>query len=160
MTGKCEDISQIFFLNVGNSKEHAEKAIGELHIDKAVIISSIQLKDDVMDFIGSLTDRGVNVLETHYVDPFAPESMRDIISLILSIIERYSGHGVEFVAGLTGGTNIMAVALGVVAMIKGFRCNYVLNKDDDFLLKIDIFKELDRSVPLEQIGMFFSDVRQ
>jgi hypothetical protein len=94
-------------------------------------------------------------METHFVDPFTTQSMQKMISITLSAADRYSAHGVEFVVGLTGGTNIMAVALGIVAMIRGYRCNYVLNKEEDFLLKIDTFREIDRSVPLREIDKFF-----
>lgn len=159
MIGVHEKASQIFFLNIGNSKEHIEKAINELQIRDVVIFSSIQLKDEVDEFLGHLKNKGMNVLETHYIDPFAENSLRNIISIMLSVTERHAA-GAEFVAGLTGGTNIMAVAFGIVAMIKGLRCNYILKREEDFLLRIDTFKEIDRSVPLEEIGRFFAEGKQ
>jgi len=159
MNKNGEKTSQIFFLNVGVSKEHVGKAIDTLQIEKTVIFSSIQLREETEDFTRSLTGRKVDVVEVHYVDPFTPESMRNIISLMLTTAKKYSAQGMEVVAGLTGGTNIMAVALGVVAMMLKLQCNYILNKDDDFLLRIDTFKNIDDAVTLEQFERFF-EVRE
>jgi|GEM_PF-3467800 len=155
----ARETPQIFFLNIGNSKEHIEKAVDELKIKDAIIFSSVQTRIET-EFLKYLNDKGVNVLETHCVDPFTSDSLRNIISIMLSTIERYSKQGTEFIVGLTGGTNIMAVAFGVVAMIKGLRCNYILNQEEDFLLKIDTFKEIDVSVPLKEIGRSLREAKQ
>ena len=143
MIGGDESLPQIHFINLGNSKDHVIKAIERLSIRRMVIFTSPQLKADAQAFCKLLSDKGVEVLEVFEVDPFQSDSLEIMIRSLLEAHDKYSqNERIEIVSGLTGGTNIMAIAMGVVSMIKGLRCHYVISPPDDRVLEIDLFERL------------------
>ncbi|MDV0446406.1 hypothetical protein MsAg5_02390 [Methanosarcinaceae archaeon Ag5] len=160
MTGMSEqysNISKIYLLNVGISKEHIEKAIMSLNIENVILFSSVQMKEDTISYAGHLKETGVNVLDMVFVDPFTETSVNEMIQSMLRIVDEYPSDDIEIIAGLTGGTNLMAISLGIVAFIKGLRCNYVLNKDADFIIPIDTFEKLSPEMTLKDVEFYFKE---
>ncbi|WNY25251.1 hypothetical protein [Methanolapillus millepedarum] len=158
MNGMCKqsaNISKIYLLNVGISKEHIEKTILSLNIENVILFSSVQMRDDTISYAGHLKEIGLNVLDMVFVDPFTEKSVDEMIQSMLRIVDQYPSDDIEIIAGLTGGTNLMAISLGIVAFIKGLRCNYVLNKDADFIISINTFEKLSPEMTLIDVESYF-----
>jgi CRISPR-associated protein (Cas_Cas02710). len=155
MIGNENTITTLYFLNVGTSKEHIEKAIISLEMKDVVLFSSIQLKEEVLPYIQHLKNMNINVHEIVFINPFTEKSIEEMIRYMLKIIEKYSEKKVEIVTGLTGGTNTMAISFGLTAFIKNLKCNYILNKEENFIVEINTFKKLNPKMTLKEIEEYF-----
>ncbi|MCK5343148.1 MAG: hypothetical protein KAR20_07080, partial [Candidatus Heimdallarchaeota archaeon] len=48
--------------------------------------------------------------------------------------------------GLTGGTNLMAIAMSFVASLKNLRCHYIVKNQVDNIIEIDLFERLEDAI--------------
>jgi len=152
MTGGDNVSSPIHFINLGTSKEHVSKAIDQLSIRRMVVFTSPQLRSEVECYCAALAEKGVKVLEIIDADPFQSDSLDNMMRLMLRTCDKYDPDGsTEIVAGLTGGTNLMAIALGIVSMLKRMHCHYVVSPPDDHVIEIDIFERLAGCNTLEEL---------
>lgn len=143
MTGEGEGQNIVHFLSIGNSKDHASKAIDALSIEKMVVFTSYQILEETRSFCDSLSDKSINVLDIIPMDPFQTDSLSIMIQTVIEAFEKYSENGKNtIVSGLTGGTKLMAVALGIVSMLYGTSCNYIVHPPDNRVLEIDLFQKM------------------
>ena len=152
MTGGDKIPSPIHFINLGMSKEHVTKAIDQLSIRRIVVFTSPQLRSEAESYCTELAEKDVEVLEIIDVDPFQPDSLGNMMQSMLRTYDKYNPDGrTEIVSGLTGGTNLMAISLGIVSMLKRMHCHYVVSPPDDRVIEIDIFERLAGCNTLEEM---------
>jgi hypothetical protein len=105
-----------------------------------VVFTSPDLFDENQAYIAGLEENGVEVLDVIRLDSFKPDSLETMTRQILDCHEKYEGFTI--ICGLTGGTNLMVIAMATTALLKGARCHYVLNNSQNDVLDIPFFQEL------------------
>jgi len=145
----------VHFITIGHSKEHVVKCIDELAVGSIVVFTSVELQEDVATFVDQLDERGVRTLEIITIDPFRPTAIEDFVGQALAAYDRYSSQEeVEVITGLTGGTNLMAIGMGTLALLKGLRCHYVLNQEGGGTMEIDLFHRMRDLMSREDIEAY------
>jgi CRISPR/Cas system-associated protein Csm6 len=133
----------LHFLLLGHAKEHVRAIIEHYSIRNAVILTSTELEEENLPFIQSLRDEGVAIVEVINLEPFGQGALERMTARILDTYHACSGTGrTEFVVALTGGTNLMVVAMALVALMKGRPAHYVLNNGRNEVVEIDLFERL------------------
>jgi hypothetical protein len=133
----------LHFLLLGHAKEHVRAVIEHYSIRNAVILTSMELEGENLPFIRSLQDEGVVIAEVINLEPFGQDALERMTARILDAYHTHSGSGrPEFVVALTGGTNLMVVAMALVALMKGLPAHYVLNNGRNEVVEIDLFERL------------------
>lgn len=133
----------LHFLLLGHAKEHVRAVIEHYSIRNAVIFTSMELEGENLPFIRSLQDEGVVIAEVINLEPFGQDALERMTARILDAHHTHSGSGrTEFVVALTGGTNLMVVAMALVALMKGLPAHYVLNNGRNEVVEIDLFERL------------------
>jgi hypothetical protein len=135
------DRSIAHFILLGHSKEHVDHAIKKYGINRMVVFTSPDLYGENQAYIASLAENGVEVLEVVRLDSFKPDSLETMTTQILDCHKKYGGFTI--ICGLTGGTNLMVIAMATAALLKGSRCHYVLNNSQNDVLDIPFFEELN-----------------
>lgn len=152
MTGS----DKVHFITIGRSKEHVQKCIDQLGISAMVVFTSSAMREEVNKFCAKCEGEGVKVLDIVEVDPFSPTAVDDIVRAALTAYAAHSGAGkVEIISGLTGGTNLMAVGMGLFSLIKGLPCHYVLDRAEDNILPIDVFVRMGELSSKTEMESFF-----
>ena len=130
----------LHFLLLGHAKEHVRAVIEHYSIRNAVIFTSMELEGENLPFIRGLHDEGVVIAEVINLEPFGQDALERMTARIL---DAYSGSGkTKFIVALTGGTNLMVVAMALVALMKGLPAHYVLNNGRNEVVEIDLFERL------------------
>lgn len=155
MTGiETENASVIHFILLGNSKEHVIHAIDHYSIQKMVLVTSETLYDENIPFIANLQKRGFAVLDVIVVNPFSNDCLETMIREILSRYETISSSSqIPVIFGLTGGTNLMAIAMSFVALLKNLRCHYIVKNQVDKIIEIDLFERLEGAITGDQLKL-------
>lgn len=155
MTGIEQNNQQtIHFILLGNSKEHILHAIYHYSIQKMVLITSDILYDENVPFIVNLQKKGILILDVIVVDPFSSNCLENMINELLCKYEAVSNSGqVPVIFGLTGGTNLMAIAMSFVALIKNLRCHYIVKNQIDNIIEIDLFEQLEDVITSDQLKL-------
>ncbi len=144
--------SPLHFLLLGHAKEHIRAVIDHYGIKNAVIFTSMELERENLPFIRSLEDEGIVIAEVINLEPFGQDALERMMVRILDAYRTHSGSGrTEFVVALTGGTNLMVVAMALVALMKGFPAHYVLNNGRNEVVEIDLFESLAPCVDAEEV---------
>ncbi|MBP2132354.1 hypothetical protein J2128_000275 [Methanomicrobium sp. W14] len=152
MTGNGKNNEIIHFLILGNSKVHILRAIDYFDIKKAVIFTSENMMIENQPFIDEIEQNGVNVIKVVLLSPFEEKALENMSQKILKTYELYSNRGSsEVIAGLTGGTNLMALAMGMLCLSAGLKAHYVLNNEVNDLIEIDYFKKLWKNRDLSNL---------
>lgn len=152
MIGDDDSSNIVHFLLMGHSKEHLTKAVLEFRIQKMVIITTSDVAIDAKSFISSFIENGIEICEILEVDPFHDDSLQSLIVTLLDACDRHGQQSKkEIIIGLTGGTNLMAIAMGMVAMIRCLRCHYILPYPGQCAFDIELFKNFDPNCNLQQI---------
>lgn len=138
------------FILLGHSKEHVDQAIQKYGIKKMVVFTSPDLYAHNQEYIVGLPRQCVEVLEVIQLDTFKDDSLETMTSKILECHEKYGGR-FTIISGLTGGTNLMAIAMAMAALIKGDRCHYVLNNDRNDVLEFPFFQTLNQLKDLDRM---------
>ena len=146
---------RVHFITVGNSRDHLIKAIEGLGIGQLVLFTSPQLRSEVEGFCSESLPDSVRVLELVDVYPFSSNSIESMVHILILKHDQYSKTGhVKVVVGLTGGTNLMAISMGLFALIKGLPCHYILNQAEGNVIEIATFQELQKLGDLENISEY------
>lgn len=155
MTGiETENTSVIHFILLGNSKEHVLHAIDHYSIQKMVLVTSKTLYDENIPFIANLRKRGFDVLDVIVVNPFSNDCLETMIQEILSKYEAISSSNqITVMFGLTGGTNLMAIAMSFVALLKNLRCHYVVKNQVDKIIEINLFERLEGVITCDKLKL-------
>lgn len=135
--------SPLHFLLLGHAKEHIRAVIEHYSIGNAVVFTSTELEEENLPFIQSLRDEGVVISEVINLEPFGRGALERMTARILDTYHIHSrSRKTEFVVALTGGTNLMVVAMALVALMKGLPAHYVLNNGRNEVVEIDLFERL------------------
>ena len=155
MTGIEPEYAQtIQFLLMGTSKEHILHAIDHYSIQKMVLVTSVTLYDENIPFITDIKKRGIDVLDVVIVNPFSNDCLETMIQEILDKYEAISSSSqIPVMFGLTGGTNLMAIAMSFVALLKNLRCHYVVKNQVDKIIEINLFERLEGAITCDQLKL-------
>jgi hypothetical protein len=135
----------IHFMLIGHSKTHVQRVVEYFKIKKMVVFISIELQKENQSFLEDLSSKGVEFLEVVPLDPFDTKALENMINVITEKYELYSNHGkLTVVTSLTGGTNLMVVAMALVASEKRLKAHYVLNNECNDVIEIDYFKKIKK----------------
>lgn len=144
----------IHFILLGNSKEHILQAIDHYSIQKMVLITSDTLYDENFPFIVNLQKNGIQILDVIVVNPFSCNCLENMINELLRKYEAVSNSGqIPVIFGLTGGTNLMAIAMSFVALMKNLRCHYIVKNQVDKIIEIDLFEKLEGVIISDQLKL-------
>ncbi len=144
----------IHFILLGNSKEHILHSIDHYSIKKMVLITSDGLYDENFPFIVSLQEKGIQIIDVIVVNPFSCSCLENMINEILCKYEAISCSGqLPVIFGLTGGTNLMAIAMSFVALIKNLRCHYIVKNEVDEIIDIDFFERLEDVIASDELKL-------
>ncbi|WFN37441.1 hypothetical protein L1994_03360 [Methanomicrobium antiquum] len=133
----------IHFLLLGNSKEHINRVIEYYEIRNIVFFTSINLINENLEFIKDIKKKEINVLETVLLDPFEEKALENMTKKMLDAYSLYSNDGINhIIAGLTGGTNLMVLSMGMLCFSAGLKAHYVVNNENNDVITIDIFQNM------------------
>jgi len=145
MTGNTKKPLNIFLM--GESTGHISYVINELGINDIILVSSIPTFERNREFLLQLEQNGVRIHEKVTVDPFASESIVEISKTILEMHKKYEQNGFDITCALTGGTNLMAIAMGLAALITGSPCHYVaFNNGENRLVHVTCFTDIQKQM--------------
>jgi len=143
----------IHFILLGHSKNHILMAIAHFKINKIVIFTSKELLEENLPFIQEIIPKSVQVLEVVELDPFEPQALENILLIISEKYKKYSAKGkIPIITSLTGGTNLMVVAMALVASEKRLKAYYILNNERNDVIEIDYFEHMKGKGSLEKSG--------
>lgn len=128
---------------MGESTGHISYAIDELNVSNILLISSEYSYQQNGPFLDQLEQNGIIIHEKIKVDPFAADSIEQISKRIIEAYNKYQREGFEIICGLTGGTNLMAIGMGLATLATGSKCHYVAYKNNvNCLVNIGIFADI------------------
>ena len=137
----------IHFILLGHSKTHIQRVVEYFKLKKMVVFSSTELEDENRPFLEDLSSKGIQILEVVHLDPFKVKALENMIAIITEKYEEYSKHGMDpIITSLTGGTNLMVVAMALVASEKRLKAHYVLNNESNDVIEIDYFADKDEKI--------------
>jgi hypothetical protein len=136
----------LHFILVGNSKEHISRGLDHFHPDSVVFFTSIDLADDTALFRNNLAASGTNILETIILSPFSHTALESMTAAILAAHDKYAAKEYAISVSLTGGTNLMVLAMSLVALARGLPAYYCVNNDEQTILKIDLIQKMSKSI--------------
>jgi len=149
----------IHFILLGHSKNHILAAIAHFKINKMVIFTSKELLEENLPFIQEIIPKSVQVLEVVELDPFEPQALENILLIISEKYRKYSGKGkIPIIISLTGGTNLMVVAMALVASEKRLKTHYVLNNESSDVIEIDYFERMKGKGSFEKSGVLPTEI--
>ena len=152
MTGVETISGPIHFLLLGNSKEHILRAIKYFKAQQVVFFTSQNLMSENRPFIDEIRKKGISVLETVYLDPFEEKALEHMSQRMGEAYDLHSAGGThQIIAGLTGGTNLMVLAMGMVCLAAGLQAHYVVNNETNDVIEISFFRNLSPDTPVSQI---------
>jgi len=152
MTGNNKKILNIFLM--GESTGHISYAITELGIWDIVIVSSESTYEQNKGFLDQLEQTSIKIHEKITVDPFAADSIMHISTRIVEAYQKYHLEGFEIRCGLTGGTNLMAIAMGVAALVTGAKCHYVgFKNNENHLVNISSFTDIKKRIDFNDLNL-------
>jgi malate/lactate dehydrogenase len=151
MTGECPP-KPIHFILLGHSKEHVPAVIKKFDVKEIVIFTSWNLEQENQTFYKEIQNQGVEILDIVYLDPFTGNAIEAMTRRILETYGIYCRDpNQKIYIALTGGTNLMAISMSLVALIKGLPAHYVLNNDTSDVLEISLFENLRKQDSLPGI---------
>ncbi|QEE14497.1 hypothetical protein DSAG12_00310 [Promethearchaeum syntrophicum] len=118
-------LTSVQILVVGRSHAHILKVLKLKHPDKVILIVSKKLKDQNEELYLNLKKKQNN-LEIIHVNPFHRDFLPQMITHYIHIYQKLKvvNPSAEVQIGLTGGTNLMAIAAGISAMLLGIEAHY------------------------------------
>lgn len=154
MTGVETTSGPIHFLLLGTSKEHILRTIEYFDAQQVVFFTSQNLMNENQPFIDEIGQKGVSVLETVFLDPFEEAALEHMIQRMKEAYDFHSrGETNQIIAGLTGGTNLMVVAMGMVCLAFGLQAHYVVNNETNDVIDISFFQNLPRNTSISEIQL-------
>ncbi len=144
MTG--EDIpGLVCFTTLGNATGHIRVAIEKLQPSELVIFTSSDLHDPARPVYKEIIDSGVSLRDIILLHPFEHGALEKMISRMLMAYQTYiTKQSNSALVSLTGGTNLMAVAMGLFALIQGLDAYYVLNDSTHDIMPITLFESMNQ----------------
>jgi len=116
---------------MGLSQEHIWPIVEKYNPHQIVLLSSRELKEDMEKLAERLRQHHHMTTEILYLDPFREDSLHSMAQQInkkyREISQLYQNEQPVFYMGITGGTNLMVLAAGLVASVQKIPMHYVLN---------------------------------
>jgi hypothetical protein len=123
----------VHFITLGKTHENIWPVVKRYVPSHVIFFSSSNLKKETETLVGKLKAiHGINA-EIVFLRPFNNDSLQtmseEIDNTYCRIINKYDGKGVDYYMGVTGGTNLMVLAAGLVAVKRGIRILYTMNPE-------------------------------
>nr|MCS5534726.1 hypothetical protein [Candidatus Poseidoniales archaeon] len=97
-----------------------------------IFFSSTNLKKETETLVGKLKAIGISA-DIVFLRPFRNDSLQTMNKVIDNTYSRirnkYDEMGVDYYMGVTGGTNLMVLAAGLVAVKQGIKILYAINPE-------------------------------
>jgi len=121
----------VHLMTMGLTQEHVWPIIDKYKPFHIVLLSSKELAVETEELAEKIRERGIKNAEVVHLEPFTNNALNDMVTTIQLHLERleeqYKYSGPRFYMGVTGGTNLMVLAAGLVAINNGITLLYVLN---------------------------------
>jgi len=97
-------------------------------------------------FSKTLGETGPKVLEQINLSPFSDNALESMTAAILSAHEKFGSNGEHISVSLTGGTNLMVLAMALVAISRRLPAFYCVNNEEQTILSIDLLQNLSNNI--------------
>jgi hypothetical protein len=123
------------FLIVGNSHDHILKIVSHFKPHKVVLISSSGIMESTTELVRKVQGLGLEI-EIVSVDPFKEDAVYIIMHEIISRARNYTARPdpPKVYIGFTGGTNLMAIAAALSALVLRAEGHYVVKDTDEIII--------------------------
>jgi len=124
----------IQFLIVGISHDHIFKIIHHFQPLKLYLISSFEMEESTKILNHQIKELNISS-QIIWINPFKEDSLQQITNEIVwrAKKEMIEHPNIKIFIGFTGGTNLMAIAAGISAMVLNAESHYVLKDKDEIL---------------------------
>jgi hypothetical protein len=97
-------------------------------------------------FSKTLGETGPQVLEQINLSPFSDNALESMTAAILAAHKKYGTNGELISVSLTGGTNLMVLAMALVAISRRLPAFYCVNNEEQTILSIDLLQNLSNNI--------------
>lgn len=153
----------LHILLVGKNHEHIFHTINHFEPDRIAFISSFELKESTLKLRTEVMRRNIQC-EIFWVEPFIPNALDQIISQILNIGVKFKKEfpNARLNIGFTGGTNIMAIAAGICALLLKVDGHYILKTTKEiYIYNLNqLLTKYQNKFSIVQGDYFFETVEQ
>ena len=156
MIGKNDKAENIQFLIIGTSPGHIHSVIDAYPNNQYVFFTSSSMEQEAMDFLDDLIEKYQIHGDLSILHPFEQDSLFEMTKMIINKGKEYPENGI--VTGVTGGTNLMAIAMAVASLTQGWKCHYVSKGSGtgkDTIMEIEMFQELYAEFDLEKLSEYY-----
>lgn len=121
----------VHLMTMGITQDHVWPIIDRFKPHHIVLLSSRELAAEMEELAVKIRESGIDTTEVVHLEPFtdnALNAMMKIIQMHLNRLKRlFKEQNTTFFIGITGGTNLMILAAGLIAIKNGITLLYVLN---------------------------------
>jgi|TARA_B100001964_G_C13791677_1_gene404757 hypothetical protein len=122
----------VHFITLGKTHENIWPLVERYIPSHVIFFSSTNLKKETETLVGKLKAFGISA-DIVFLRPFRNDSLRTMNKLIDNTYSRikskYDKMGADYYMGVTGGTNLMVLAAGLVAVKRGINILYAINPE-------------------------------
>ena len=123
----------VHFITLGKTHENIWPLIERYIPSHVIFFSSSNLKEETETMVGKLKAiHGISA-DIVFLRPFRNDSLRTMNEAIDNTFSRikskYDEMGADYYMGVTGGTNLMVLAAGLVAVKRGIKILYAINPE-------------------------------
>ena len=122
----------VHFITLGKTHENIWPLIERYLPSHVIFFSSTNLKKETETLVGKLKAFGISA-DIVFLRPFRNDSLQTMNKVIDNTYSRirnkYDEMGVDYYMGVTGGTNLMVLAAGLVAVKRGIKILYAINPE-------------------------------
>ena len=121
----------VHLMTMGITQDHVWPIIDRYKPRHIVLLSSRELAAETEELAVKIRENGIDTTEVVHLEPFAENALNGMIETIQMHLKRlkeqFRERNTTFYMGITGGTNLMVLAAGLVAINNGITLLYVLN---------------------------------
>lgn len=128
-----KQIRSIHFITLGISQNHVFPILERYHPEQIVLISSRELEQQTSQLSTTISKKFEIPVDIEFLSPFQKNALQSMIQQLNQVVKdkciQYNRKDVDFYTGITGGTNLMVLAAGIVALKYRMKIHYVLNPE-------------------------------
>lgn len=151
MTGNIVPGSICFTL-LGKSFGHILETIVKLHPSEIVIFTSPEIHDKCWSKYREIEEYEITIRDIVLLNPFEDSAIEkmtyQMIRTYRKIIKQMRNSAI---VSLNGGTNLMAIAMGLFALMEGIDAYYIKNNPEQEIQFIPLFKSLNQLSTISDI---------
>ena len=123
----------VHFITLGKTHENIWPIVERYGPSHVIFFSSSNLKEETKNLVGQL--KAIHGIEADivFLCPFNKDSLRTMNEVIDNtysrITSKYDGMGADYYMSITGGTNLMVLAAGLVAVKRGIKILYAIKPE-------------------------------